>query len=76
MENTEASRPKTTTEKLYFLYYENKRSHSKGYVEELLAQIELFATESNTASREWIREELGKVIGKSQAIDDKSNATD
>jgi hypothetical protein len=58
----------TATEKLYNLYEENKKSHSKEYVQELLNQIELHAIESNTLSRLWIQEELTKIINKSKSI--------
>jgi hypothetical protein len=58
----------TPTEKLYVLYEENKANHSKSYIEELLAQIEMFATESSVLSRIWIQEELKRIIDKSANV--------
>jgi hypothetical protein len=57
---------KTPTEKLYDLYAENKASHSKDYVDELMNQIELFATESNTLSKADIAKRLTDIIIKSK----------
>jgi hypothetical protein len=58
----------TPTEKLYNLYIENKKNHDKTYVKELMAQIEMFATESSVLSRIWIQEELERIIHKSANV--------
>jgi hypothetical protein len=59
----------TPTEKLYDLYAENKKDHQASYLDELLEQVKLFATESNTLSKSYIRIKLKEIITDSEKTD-------
>lgn len=60
---------KTPTAKLYNLYAENKKKHSEQYVNELLLQVEMFATESSTLGRAHIQQKLERIIEESKTVD-------
>jgi len=54
----------STFEKLYALYSEaKKQENSLDYINELLEQIDLFAHESNSLTKDHIEARLKQIIG-------------
>jgi len=55
---------KTTVQKLSDLWFENKKTPKIEYVDELLEQIELIGTESNTLSRDYVLYKIKSIKNK------------
>lgn len=52
-------------EKLYNLFDDVKQEgNCKEYVEEMCTQLELFGTESNTLTKQMVKDKLEKVLNK------------
>lgn len=55
----------TAKDKLYNLFDEvKKEGNCKEYVAEMCTQLELFGTESNTLTKQMVKDELEKVLYK------------
>ena len=52
-------------DKLYNLFDEvKKEGNCKEYIEEMCSQLELFGTETNTLTKEMVKDKLEKVLNK------------
>ncbi len=52
-------------DKLYNLFKEVKQEgNCKDYIEEMCSQLELFGTETNTLTKQMVKDELEKVLNK------------
>ena len=52
-------------DKLYNLFKEvNQEGNCKDYIEEMCSQLELFGTETNTLTKQMVKDELEKVLNK------------